>query len=101
MIAHNTGMAELLPEKFIHLSGAGLIHGGRFRQLLHAGFLDGLKGLESTHQGFSSRRTDPLDVIQDRMHLLLAAQGAVILDGKPVCLILDPGDQPEALRGLS
>ena len=29
------------------------------------------------------------------MNLLFAAQGTMILDSKPMCLVLDPGDQPE------
>ena len=50
-----------------------------------------------THQSLSSCRTDTVNVIQDRMYLIFASQGAVILDGKTVGFILHAGDQFKSL----
>ena len=50
-----------------------------------------------THQILSSCRTDTVNVIQDRMYLIFASQGAVILDGKTVGFILHAGDQFKSL----
>ena len=53
-----------------------------------------------THEGLSSGRPDAVNIIQYRMYLALAAELPVILNRKTVGLILDPGNQPERLRGL-
>lgn len=42
---------------------------------------DLLDGFEIFHQCFSPGRSDPLDIIQDRMYLSLATKQAVIFDG--------------------
>ena len=73
-----------------------LIHPVHFPQLFHRRLPDFLQRLELTHQCLSPGLSDIRDIIQYRVDLLFAAQGTVVLDGKPMRFILDPGDQPEA-----
>ena len=72
-----------------------LIHPVYFPQLFHRCLPDFLQRLELTHQCFSPGLADIRDIIQHRMNLLFAAQGTMILDSKPMCLVLDTGNQPK------
>ncbi len=66
-------------------------------KLLQAGVPDGLQGFKPAHQRLSPGWPDALDIIQDRADLSLAPEAPVVFDGKPVGLVLDPGDQLKAL----
>ena len=46
------------------------------------------------------KKTAAVNIIQYRMYLSLATELPVIFNRKTVSLILDPGNQPERLRGL-
>lgn len=64
------------------------VHLRRSGEFLDPGIPDSLYRLKVTHQSFSSSRPDSLNIIQDRTHLLFAAQAPVIFYGKTVRLIL-------------
>ena len=66
-------------------------------ELLHRGGADRIDRLKRAHQRLSSGRADARNVIEHGVHLLLAAQGAVILDGKTVRLVLNACDEAERL----
>jgi hypothetical protein len=84
-------------KKVIYLLRASCVHTFCFCQFLQRSISDILNGLKFPHQGFSSGFSDSRDIIQQRMDLFLTSQGTVEFDSKTVCLILDPGDQAEAL----
>ena len=73
------------------------VHGLRSRKLAHGRVPDRLQGAEAAHQSLPSCFPDALDVIQHGMYLGLCAQGSVVFNGKPVSLVLDPGDQMKSL----
>lgn len=84
-------------KKSIHLLRRPAVHRGNGCQRIHVRLADGFQGLKMLHQSFPSGRPNALDIIQNRMHLLLTSQGSMVLYGKAMCLILNPCNQPEAL----
>ena len=78
----------LLMEELVYGPCRFLIHPVYFPQLFHRCLPDFLQRLELTHQCFSPGLADIRDIIQHRMNRLFAAQGTMILDSKPMCLIL-------------
>ena len=70
----------------------------RVGELFKGSIADRLKGFKCAHQRFAAGRADPLDIVENRVHLSLATQAAVVLDGEAVRLVLNPRDEPEAFR---
>ena len=68
-----------------------------FRQFLHRRVFNVLYRLKVTHQGLSAGRTHTGNIVQNRLHLGLAPQGAMIFNGEAVGLVLNPGNQLETL----
>ena len=85
-----------LSEEPVHALCRGPVHARNLGKLFLAGGLHRLNGFKVLHQRLSPGVSDARNVIQHRAHLALAAQAPVVLDGKPVSLILNSGDEPEA-----
>ncbi len=73
------------------------IHAVGFCQFFHRCVFHIFHRLESAHQCFPSAGPDSRNVIQNRVYLSFTSQRPVVLNGKAVCFILNPGDQFESL----
>ena len=88
----------VITEKYIDCLGGCPVHLWGSFQLLHARLPDCFDCLERPHQRLTARWSDALDIIQHGAHLLLAPETPVVLDRKPVRLVLNPGDQLKSFR---
>ena len=74
-----------------------LVHAGDSRELLDAGRLDFRDAAERAPERLATRGADADDMIEDGDEVALAAQLAVVSDGKAVRFIADALDEIERL----
>ena len=84
-------------KKIIDAPGGSLVHARNLCQCLHVGVPDGCEIRKRANEIHLPALSDIRNIIQHGAHLLLTSKKPVVGDGESVCLILDSGDQMEAL----